>query len=163
MSLRSIASGLLFTVAALSALAQEPRCGPHELSASLPLADPAYSDAIVLRQDLTEDGLEVQCVGRSKLNGIFANANGSSNAAALFRTNHGDFEVLLLPKPFVFDLLTVHEHRNGKSYSYSFSGDPTCHTPIESNRRWYFVKRGNKMFVLDDSTLAATLTTAPMR
>ena len=162
MSLRSIASGLLFTLAALSALAQEPRCGPHELSASLPLADYAYSDAMILRQDLTEDGLEVQCVLRSKMTGLFFTAKGD-NAAALFRTDHGDFEVLVLPKPFVFDNLTVNEGKNGKSYSYSFSGEPASKTHIESTRRRYFVKRGNKMFVLDDSALAATLTTAPMR
>src|SRR6516162_4948208 len=49
---------------------------------------------------LTEDGLEVQCVLKSKWGRLFYTPKGS-NAAALFRTDHGDFELLLLPKPFV--------------------------------------------------------------
>lgn len=156
MKFRSIASGLLFSLAAWSALAQEPRCGPHELSASLPLADPAYSDAMILRQDLAEEGVEVQCVLQSKWRRIFFIPKGNQ-VAALFRTDHGDVEVLLLPKPFVFDLVTVNERQNGKSYSYSFSGDPPSETHIESIRRMYFVKRGNKMFETDDAALAAIL------
>jgi hypothetical protein len=162
MKLQSFLIALLLSLAASSVFAQEERCGPHELSASLPLANRAYSDTMILKQDLTEDGLEVQCVLQSKWSRLFYTPKGD-NAAALFRTDHGDFEVLLLPKPFVFDLLTVNEHKNGKSYSYSFSGDPTSYTHIESVRRMYFVKRGNKMFETDDAALAAKLTNAPMR
>ena len=162
MSDRCIANGLLLLFSAALVAAQEPRCGPHELTASLPLADPAYSDAMILRQDLTGNGFEVQCVLRSKLGGLFVTSNDNQSAATLFRTDHGDFEVLILPKPFVFDLLTANEHKNGKSYSYSFSGDPTCKTPIEGIRQ-YFVKRGNKMFLTHDAALAAILTDVPMR
>ena len=162
MRFQSIAIGLLLSLAGLNAIAQEPRCGPHELTASLPLGNAAYTDAMILSQDLTEDGLEVQCVLRSKLEGLFDTPKGSS-AAAVFRTDHGDFEVMLLPKPFVFDLLKVNERKNGKSYSYSFSGEPTRKTPIESTRRQYFIKRGNKLFNTDDAVLAVTLTNAPMR
>jgi hypothetical protein len=162
MKFQSIAAGLLLILAGLNATAQEQRCGPHELTASLPLADVAYTDAMILSQDLTEDGLEVQCVLKSKWGRLFYTPKGS-NAAALFRTDHGDFEVLLLPKPFVFDLLTVNERKNDKSYSYSFGGDPASETHIESIRRMYFIKRGNKLFNTDDAVLVATLTNAPMR
>jgi hypothetical protein len=163
MKFQSIAIGLLLALAGLNAIAQEPRCGPHELSTSLPLANPAYSDAMILRQDLTEDGLGVECVLQSKWRRMFFTSKGNQNAAALFRTDHGDFEVLLLPKPFVFDFLTVNEQKNDGSYSYSFSGDPYSELHIESIHRMYFVKRGNKMFETDNAALAATLTDAPMR
>ena len=78
-------------------------------------------------------------------------------------TDHGDFWVLFLPKPFVFDNLTVNEGRDGKAYSYSFSGDPASEIQYKSIRRQYFVKRGNKMFETNDAALAARLTNAPMR
>ena len=118
---------------------------------------------MILRQDLDEDGVEVQCVLKSKWRRIFFTSKGNQNAAAQFRTDHGDFEVLLLPKPFVFDLLTVNEQKNDESYSYSFGGDPYSEAHIESIHRMYFVKRGNKMFETDDAALAAILTNAPMR
>ena len=106
----------------------------------------------------------MQCVLPSKLAGTCANPQqGNGNAAALFRTDRGDFEVLFLPKPFVFDHVTAKEEKHSNYYHYSFSGNPQCGS-IEGPRRIYFVKRGNKMFVVfGDAELAAALSNAPMR
>ena len=163
MALRSVACALLLSSAALGAIAQE-RCGPRELANSLQLADPAYSSAVLLQQDLSNHAFEVQCVLPSKMVGMCGNPQqGNQNAAALFRTDRGDFEVLFLPKSFVFDHVIAKEQKHGNYYHYSFSGNPHCGS-LEGPHRIYFVKRGNKMIIVfGDAELAAALTDAPMR
>ena len=153
-----------FLAVALDAFATEERCGPHELTAALRLATPSYSDAMILKQDLSEDGFEVECILESKMNGMFGDDQLGWSSAALFRTARGDFEVLFLPAPLVFDSVEVKEQRNGQLYGYSFSGDPRYGGgPIDSNHRIYFVKRGNKLFMANGAGLAAALTNASMR
>lgn len=165
MRLERFAFALLLGLGALGAFAAaEERCGPHELTASLRLAAPSYSDAMILQQDLMEDGFAVQCILQSMWNRIFGNEQlGYRNSAALFRTARGDFDVLFLPPPFVFDRVEVKEQKNGRFYDYSFSGSPTSGAHIESGGRTYFVKRGNKLFVANDAGLAAALANASMR
>jgi len=160
---RSVACVLLLSLAALAAIAQE-RCGPRELANSLQLADPAYSSAVLLRQDLSHQAFDVQCVLPSKWVGMCGNPQrGNGNAAALFRTDRGDFEVLFLPEPFVFDHVTAKEEKHGNYYHYSFSGNPQCGS-LEGPRRIYFVKRRNKMFIVfGDAELAAALSNVPVR
>ncbi len=164
MKLSSLAIAALFGLFALGAFATEERCGPHELSGSLRLSTPSYSDAMILKQDLTEDGFQVECVLESKMNGMFSSDQlGYRSSAALFRTDHGDFEALFLPRPFTFDSAEVHEKRDGSRYIYSFTGDPQSRTSPDSPRRMYFVKRHHKMFIVTDATLAATLADLLMR
>jgi hypothetical protein len=164
MTLKSLAIMSLIGLASLAAFAAEERCGPHELSASLRLASPSYSDAMILKQDLTGEGFEVECVLESKLNGMFGSEKlGNRSSAALFRTNHGSFEALFLPKPFTFDLVEVHEKRSGSRYIYSFTGDPPSRTSPDSPRPIYFVKRHDKMFIVTDAGLAATLANIVIR
>lgn len=71
--------------------------------------------------------------------------------AALYRTDHGDFEVLFLPRPKTFDHLRVIEKRNRQRYTYRFEGPPQ---PWPANRidsafRIYFIKNGNMLFVVE--------------
>lgn len=163
MSVRSVACALLLSLVSLAATAQE-RCGPRELSQSLRLSDPAYSSALLLRQELSNNGFDVQCVLPSKSVGMCGDAQQrNENAAALFRTDRGDFEALFLPEPFTFDGVTVKEEKRGALYHYSFSGQPPCGSS-EGTQRMYVVKRGNKMFlVFDNAELAAALSNTPMR
>jgi hypothetical protein len=159
MRVRSVACALLLSLAALAAIAEE-RCGPRELGP----ADPAYSSAVLLRQDLSNHAFEVQCVLPSKMVGMCGNAQqGNENAAALFRTDRGDFEALFLPEPFTFDDMTVKEEITGNSYHYSFSGHPSCGT-MEGTQRLYFIKRGNKMLIVfGDAELASAMSNVPLR
>ena len=164
MRLSSLAIAALFGLVALGAFATEERCGPHELSASLRLSTPSYSDAMILKQDLTEEGFQVGCVLESKMNGMFSNDQlGYRSSAAFFRTDRGDFEALFLPSPFTFDAVEVHEKRDGGRYIYSFTGDPQSRTSPDSPRRLYFVKRHNTMFIVTDATWAAILANLPVR
>lgn len=164
MKLCSLVIALLLGLTALSSFATEERCGPHELTASLRLATPSYSDAMVLKQDLTTDGFGVECVLESKWGGMFGDLKlGYRTSGALFRTILGDFDVVFLPAPHVFDQLEVHEQRNGRFYDYSFSGYPLTAAHVQSGGRTYFVKRGNKLFVANYADLAAALAKAPMR
>jgi hypothetical protein len=92
----------------------------------------------------------------SKMDGTFDGQDG----AALYRTDHGDFEVLFLPQPKTFDRLRVIERRDGERYSYRFKGPPQPWPAnlIDSAFRIYFIKNGNRLFVVDQNKeLAATL------
>ena len=155
---------MILCMGGLSVFATEERCGPHELTASLRLATPSYSDVMTLKQDLSEDGFEVQCVLESKWSSMFGDAKlGYRTSGALFRTDRGDFDVLFLPAPYVFDLLEVKEQKNGRFYDYSFSGYPPSGAHVESGGRTYFVKRSNKLFVANHADLATALAKAAMR
>ena len=88
---------------------------------------------------------------------------GYRTSGALFRTNRGDFDVLFLPAPYVFDLLEVKEQKNGRFYDYSFTGYPPHGAHVESGGPTYFVKRGSKLFIANHAGLAAALAKAPLR
>jgi hypothetical protein len=164
MKLKSFAIASLLGIVALSAFASEERCGPHELTASLQLATPSYSDAMLLKQDLTDNGFGVECVLESKWGGMFHDSTlGYRTSGALFRTSLGDFDVVFLPAPHGFDQLEVNESRNGRFYDYSFGGYPVTAAHVESGGRTYFVKRGNKLFVVNYADLAAVLAKVPLR
>jgi hypothetical protein len=165
MKLEPLAIALLLSVGALSAFANEQRCGAHELEASLRLTDPGYSDAMLLQQELNHHGFAVQCVLRSKWSGMFRDAKwGYQSTGALFRTNRGDFTVLFLPAPYVFDALKVNEQRSGDWYDYSFRGSPPSATHIGTRYPVDFIRRGNKMFIVhDNAILAVELATIPLR
>jgi hypothetical protein len=90
---------------------------------------------MLLKQELTAEGFAVECVLESKFNGMFGDEKlGYTSSAALFRTDHGDFEALFLPKPFTFGSVVVHEKRNGGPYVYSFTGDPQFRFPPSTVR-----------------------------
>ena len=101
----------------------------------------------------------MRCMLLSKMDGTFDGPEG----AALYRTDHGDFEALFLPHPQNFERLKVIERQDGSRYSYSFVGPPR---PWAANRidaafRMYFVKYQSVLFVVTDKRLAATLERLP--
>ena len=151
----SLSSLLLLLVSPRGMFGQATPCNPEELKASLPSNAQSYPDAIALSRILEKNGISVRCILLSKMDGTFDDQEG----AALYRTDHGDFEALFLPRPQNFDQLKVTERQDGGRYSYSFVGPPR---PWSANRidaafRMYFVKHQNALLVLSDKTLAATL------
>ncbi len=153
----SISFGLLLLASSGSIVSQNMPCGLEELKASLPATAEVYSDARALSETLDKHGILVKCVLSSKMTGTFEGQTG----AALYRTNHGDFEAIFLPQSNTFDQLKVVERQNGHWHIYSFTGPPQPWPAnrIESPRRMYFVKRQNILFVLSDKQLAAKLGT----
>jgi hypothetical protein len=145
--------GLLTLVFSVGAVGQT-RCSPEDLKASLPSDAPAYRDAIALSATLTKYGISVKCVLMSKMDGTFDGQDGS----ALYRTDHGDFDVLFLPQPKTFDQLTVIEQQEGWRYSYRFKGPPQPWPAnlIDSAYRIYFIKNQNMLFVVDHNKELAT-------
>jgi hypothetical protein len=135
---------------------EDLRCGPEDLKASLPSNGQAYPEAIALSETLRKYGISVKCILMSKMDGTFDGQDG----AALYRTDHGDFEVLFLPQPKTFDHLKVIELRKGKRYSYRFKGPPQPWPAnlIDSAFRIYFIKNRNMLFVVEhNKELAAML------
>jgi hypothetical protein len=151
----SVSFALLFLVCPRGVLGQTTPCNPEELKTSLPSNAQVYPDAIALSGILEKNRISVRCILLSTMDGTFDGQEG----AALYRTDHGDFEAFFLPVPQNFDSLKVIERQDGSRYSYSFVGPPR---PWPANRidsafRIYFVKHQNVLFVLTDKTLAATL------
>ena len=135
--------------------AEPIKCSTADLHALLPVADPAYADAMSLRQTLVSNGFVVHCVLASKMASLFRGEKG----AALFRTNRGDFEALFLPQSKDFNGLIVIEQREDDAYVYSFVGEPR---PWDANRiegpgPTFFVHAGNRLLITQNSQTAAVL------
>lgn len=120
-------------------------CSDNDLAASITPSDPAYEDAADVARRLRDHGFVVKCVLQSKMANLFEDQTG----AALFRTDHGNFEGLFLPQWRNFASLSIAEtHSNGRSL-YAFRGDPHAISskPIDSPRPMYFQKHGNALFI----------------
>jgi hypothetical protein len=129
------------------------KCIPREFSARLRFNDPAYTDAVQLSQVLSARGLKVRCVLSSKMAQFFAGQKG----AALYRTEHGDFEALFAVRPEDFAGLSVVEQpQRGGLYVYEFYGNPEVRG-LESSRREYFVKHGATFVITRVQQIAASL------
>ena len=130
-------------------------CTPMDLSATLQPNDKVFDLALELSRDLQRGGFVVRCFLRSRFEGLFEGLAG----AALFRTDRGDFEALLLAAPSTFDRLIVRERREGLLWVYSFEGEPK---PWPANRmegrRIQFVKGAHRLLlVFENETLALSL------
>ncbi len=148
--------GLLLLAFPPTLFSQNTDCTAQELKAALPSNTPAYPDAVVLSETLSKNGILVKCISASKMEGTFEGQSG----AAMYRTIHGSFEVLFLPRTQTFNRLKIIEQHNGDRYLYRLQGSPR---PWPANRidsafRIYFVKDRNLLFVVDENAeLAARL------
>jgi hypothetical protein len=118
-------------------------------------SDPVYSDAIELGRTLSARGFVVECIRSSKEQHSFQGQKG----AAWFRTDHGTFDVLFLPKGQNWDALEVIEQpqQNGR-YTYAFRGTPQTGNGNDSSKPMWFIKYKNVLFsVWADKELAARL------
>src|ERR1700730_7794968 len=133
-------------------------CSSNDLLAVLKPDDPVYADALNLARTLQIHGFLIKCVLQSKMIHTFERQKG----AALFRTDHGDFEALFLPNTETFDSLESIEQRENGRFLYSFLGSPSPASPhpIDSAYPMFFGKHANRLFITSDSQLAASITKA---
>ena len=130
-------------------------CSSNELLASVKPDDPAYADSMNLANTLRDHAFIVKCVLQSKMVHTFEGQTG----AAVFKTDHGDFDVLFLPTWQTFDSLEVLERRENGRFLYSFRGipRPTSPHPINSAHPIYFGKHSNQLFMSSEPELAASI------
>ena len=137
----------------------KPECSSTDLLALIKPDDPAYADAMDLAESLGSHGFIVECVLQSKMIDIFEGQEG----AALFRTDHGDFEALFLQNPEAFASVEVVERldEHGR-FLYSFKGTPPPRSPdpLDSADPIFFGKHANQFFITSKSRLAAILVKA---
>lgn len=158
-----LAAGLILLLAAschpLSA--QSVPCPPP--TALLSVRDPAYPDAMELKQNLENHGFTVQCIFHTKLSSVFmVDVNGSLQSTVegefCFRTNRGDLGVVFVSKPQTFAAFKITERRAGGGYLYRFTGTPRVWAgskfKFESAHRIYFLKRENQLFLADDQLVS---------
>jgi hypothetical protein len=126
-------------------------CTPNELLATMKSADPAFDDSLKLATTLRSHGFIVKCILQSKMVDTFEGQRG----AAVFKTDHGDFDVLFLPMPETFDSLELTERRENRRFLYSFQGrpQPTSPQPIDSAYPIYFEKHENQLFMTSQREL----------
>jgi hypothetical protein len=139
---------LLLLALTRTTLAQVSPCGPEELQAALASDDPSYHDALSLSKTLSRQGIGVRCILRSTMDSTFDGQEG----AAVYRTDHGSFEVCFLPENGTFERLKVTEERKGSQrYLYRFTGPPQPWPAnlIDSAFPIYFVKDRNLLFVVE--------------
>jgi hypothetical protein len=97
-------------------------------------------------------GFAVKCIAISKLENFVPGTRGG----ALYLTDHGDFDVVFLPKAQTFDAFRVVErHKNGQ-YVYLFRGNPRKKGRMEG-KRTYFFRNSNKLFIAWDKRTATNL------
>jgi hypothetical protein len=139
-----------------NAFAQLNPCGPEELQATLPSNNVVYRNAVSLSKILSGDGIGVKCILRSTMENMFEGQEG----AAVYRTDHGSFEVCFLSRNGTFERLKVTEaHEGGQRYLYRFAGPPQPWPSnlIDSAFPIYFVKDRNLLFVMESNKVLAQM------
>jgi len=133
-------------------------CSDEALPRTARPTDAVYERATDLEARVRHAHIELQCVQRSMMGGLFEGLDG----AALFRTKDTDFAALFLPVSLTFDQLHVHERAHNGTYIYSFSGPPRPCSPdgIESPQRMYFVRHQDALLIAYDPGLAHALANA---
>lgn len=149
---------LTISLSCICAMAQGPPlarfgvCDSRELKYPLNAKDPAYRSAMQLAQTLSSHGIKINCVLPSKMANFFLGQKG----AALFRTDHGDFEALFAFQSEQFAYLAVAERPQENSFhTYDIYGTPTVRT-IEG-REQFFLRYDTTFFVTMDERLARSL------
>jgi hypothetical protein len=147
--------GLILGICPVVLFGQIVGCTGREREEALPKDAKVYRDAMTLADKLDKNGVMVNCVMNSAMEGMFDGQSG----AAVYRTSHGSFDVLLLAESKTFDSLKILEQRDGERYAYRFKGSPQPWPSnlIDSAYRIYFIKSGTILFVVDDGELAAMI------
>ena len=86
--------GLVLIVCPVGVFGQSTGCSGREQEAALNSDARVYAVATALSQSLGKSGILVNCMLSSTMEDTFEGQTG----AAAYRTNHGSFEVLFLPK-----------------------------------------------------------------
>jgi hypothetical protein len=118
--------------------------------------DAGYEDAMAIHGILERNGVEVWCVGRSKMAHVF---EGQIDAA-LFVTAKGRFEALFFPQEQKLQRLVITSEYHEGWYAYTFSGAPKWlpeNQTVTTKRPWYIVRSGDWLFMTGKMQLAAHL------
>jgi hypothetical protein len=122
----------------------------------------AYADAMEFARFLSDRGIHVKSVHRSKLEGFFRDAV----KAAFFRTDKGVVEVIFFPDPTGAEKLMVTEQGSAGRYIYSFRGQPHPNPPRDAMNaayRVYFLMHRNWFIVTSNKELHEALQGALVR
>jgi hypothetical protein len=109
-------------------------------SSLLKPTDASYAEAMEFARFLNGEGIIVNSVHGSNLNGFFRGLE----RAAFFRTEKGVIEVIFFPEPGGAERVRVKEQRRAGRYLYSFEGQPHPNPPgdtIDVGRPIYFLTR----------------------
>jgi hypothetical protein len=147
--------GLILILAAYPLAAQRSECPPAAVLISP--TDPAYTDAMALKQTLESNGFIVRCVFPTKLGSIFevdeaGELSSTIEGEASFRTNYGDIGAVFLPRQQTFADFKITEHRKTDGYLYTFTGTPSvwAGNQLDSARWIQFLKHGNWLLISDN-------------
>lgn len=137
----------------LAPLAARATCSHEDAPDELERMDPAYEEAMKLKDRFDQKGLEVICVLASKSVRIFDGQLG----AAFYRAKVGNIDVMFLRTSMDFQIHVVERKKDGR-YLYSFEGNPRANFPIwDASHPFYFIQLHNSMFATDDEKLAERL------
>lgn len=112
--------------------------------------DRAYANAVNASAMFEQQGLKINSIHRSKLEGFFRDVWN----AAVFKTGKGAFEIIFFPEADQAEKITFTEKRDGKRYIYSFQGQPRPNPPADVFNAAYpmqFVAKGNMFVVINDN------------
>lgn len=152
---------LLLAAPSVPLCAQSVPCPPP--AALLSPSDPAYADAMELKENLENHAFTVECIFHTKLSSVFmVDVNSSLQSTVegefCFSTNRGGIEVVFLPRPQTFSDFKITEHRQGSGYLYRFTGAPRVRAgnkfKFGTAYRQYFLKQDNHLFIVTDALLA---------
>lgn len=117
--------------------------------------DTAYEEAMEFTRFLSDHGIVVKSVHRSKMESFFDGVT----KAAFIKTGKGILEVLFFPEPTGAEKVQVTERREEGRYLYSFEGqpEPKPNDMIDSSYRNYFTMRQNLFIKISDKELDAVV------
>jgi hypothetical protein len=164
--LTHLLAGFIVLVAASHSLLAVPSvpCPPE--SVLLSKTDPAYADAMQLKQTLENHGFTVECMFPTKFGSFFmvpkdGTLQSTVGGEACFSTNYGGIDVVFLPKPQTFADFNITERRKGGGYLYRFTGTPRVSAGdrfgFVAAHRQHFLKHDNYLFIASDDQLIARL------
>jgi hypothetical protein len=147
---------LLTVVFFLFPLSVHANCSHEDAPYELKRMDPAYQEAMKLKEKLDRQGFGVTCVLPSKSIRIFDGQLG----AAFYRTAVGNIDVMFMPQSTDFWVRVVENKQNGR-FLYTFNGKPHALIPVwDASRPFHFIQHRNYMFVTTDDKLAEKLRAA---
>ena len=116
--------------------------------------DPAYPHALRLFLTLTDRGVKVNCVARSKMEHFLTGEIG----AAIFRTDEGSFEALFFSTQQQVQEVHLVERHDGDWYTHAVSTPPPSITRTwDSIKPEHLVKHGNMLLMTFTSEKLARL------
>jgi hypothetical protein len=137
----------------LAPLTAHATCSHEDAPYELKRMDPAYEEAMKLKESFDRQGIEVICVLPSKISHIFEGQLG----AAFYRTTIGVIDVMFMPASTDFEVHVVKKKKDGR-YLYSFDGTSRAVTPgWDASHPWFFIQFHNSMFTTDDERVAERL------